>query len=251
MKIVVIGGSGLIGSKLVNRLGQENHEVIAASPSSGVNTITGEGLDEALKNADVVVDVANSPSFEDNAAMEFFTISGQNLQKAENAAGIKHHVALSVVGTERLQDSGYFRAKLAQEKLIAQSGIPYTIVRSTQFFEFAGAIAESGAKGSEIHVSTCLIQPISADDVADQLRIVTGGIPLSATIEIAGPKQLRIDEFIQQFLDAKNDQRLLIGREHTPYFGIVLNDQSLVPGEHPRKGAQQFEEWLKPIMQPV
>src|SRR5688572_19303611 len=202
MKIVVIGGSGLIGTKLVNRLRQNGHEVVAASPASGVNTITGEGLAEALAGAQVVVDVANSPSFEDKAVLEFFETSGRNLLAAEAAAGVKHHVALSVVGTDRLLESGYFRGKMAQEKLIKASKIPYTIVRSTQFFEFMGAIAQSGTVGQTAHLSPALFQPIASDDVADALADVALAAPANGTIEIAGPDQAPLDELVGRFLRA-------------------------------------------------
>src|SRR4051812_13866746 len=222
MKIVIIGGTGLIGSKLTNKLRQLGHQVNAASPASGVNTITGEGLKEVLKDVQVVVDVANSPSFEDKAVMEFFQTSGRNLLAAEIAAGVKHHVALSVVGTERLPDSGYLRAKLAQEKLIKESGIPYTILHSTQFYEFAGAIAQSGTIGQEVHISTGLIQPIASDDVVAALADITIGKPLNTTVEVGGPERLRMDEFIGLFLKETNDPRHLVADEHALYFGTEV-----------------------------
>ena len=200
MKIVVIGGSGLIGKKLVNRLRQQGHEVVAASPSTGVNAVTGEGLTEALAGAQVVVDVANSPSFEDKAVLEFFETSGRNLLAAEAAAGVKHHVALSVVGTERLLDSGYFRAKMAQEDLIKAGGIPYTIVRATQFFEFMGAIAQSGADGQTVRLSPALNQAIASDDVAEAMADAALAAPVNGMIEIAGPEPMPLDEFVRQFL---------------------------------------------------
>jgi uncharacterized protein YbjT (DUF2867 family) len=207
MKIVIIGGSGLIGSKLAERLRRHGHEVLAASPASGVNTITREGLAEALFDAEVVVDVANSPSFDDRAVLEFFETSGRNLLAAEAAAGVRHHVALSVVGSDRLPDSGYFRAKLAQERLIEASGIPYTIVRSTQFFEFVGAITQSGADGQTVRLSPALFQPIMSDDVADAMADAALGAPVNGTIEIAGPERIPLDESVRRYLRAKGRAR--------------------------------------------
>jgi uncharacterized protein YbjT (DUF2867 family) len=244
MKIVVIGGSGLIGTKLVSRLRQKGHEVVAASPRSGINTVTGEGLAEALGGARVVVDVANSRSFEDKAVLEFFETSGRNLLAAEAAAGVKHHVALSVVGTDRLLESGYFRAKMAQENLIKASGIPYTIVRSTQFFEFMGAIAQSGTVGHTAHLPPALFQPIASDDVAYALANVTLGAPVNATIEIAGPDRVPLDELVGRFLSATHDPRKVVADAHARYFGVELNDQSLTPGDKPRIGATRFDDWL-------
>jgi uncharacterized protein YbjT (DUF2867 family) len=244
MKIVVIGGSGLIGSKTVNRLREAGHEVVAASPNTGVNTITGEGLPEALAGAQVVVDVANSPSFEDRAVLEFFQTSGRNLLAAEAAAGVGHHVALSVVGTERLQESGYFRGKLAQEKLIKASGIPYTIVRSTQFFEFLRSIVQSGAAGETIHLCPAYVQAIASDDVAAAMADVTLGKPVNGTIEIAGPERVRLNELVGRYLKATNDPREVVTDVHARYFGAELNDQSLVPGDNPRIGAIGFEDWF-------
>jgi uncharacterized protein YbjT (DUF2867 family) len=244
MKIVVIGGSGLIGTKVVSRLRQKGHEVVAASPNSGVNTVTGEGLAEALAGARVVVDLANSPSFEDKAALEFFETSGRNLLAAEAAAGVTHHVALSVVGTDRLLEMGYFRAKMAQEDLIKASGIPYTIVRSTQFFEFTGAIAQAGTVGQTAHLSPVLFQPIASDDVADAVADVTLGAPVNGTIEIAGPDRVPIDELVGRFLSATHDPRTVVADAHARYFGIEVNDQSLIPGDNPRIGATRFEDWL-------
>jgi uncharacterized protein YbjT (DUF2867 family) len=244
MKIVVIGGSGLIGSNVVNRLRQHGHEVVAASPKSGVNTLTGEGLAEALAGAQVVVDVANSPSFEAKAVLEFFETSGRNLLAAEKAAGVGHHVALSVVGTERLLDSGYFPAKLAQEKLIKDSGIPYTILRATQFFEFVGAIVQSGTDGDAIRLSPALIQPIASDDVAAALADLAVAPPLNGTVEVAGPEPLPIDKLARQYLAAKGDSREVIADVHARYFGAAINDRSLTPGEHPRLGQTRFENWL-------
>jgi uncharacterized protein YbjT (DUF2867 family) len=244
MKIVVIGGSGLIGSKTVERLHNKGHTVVAASPKSGVSTITGEGLAEALAGAEVVIDLANSPSFEDKAVLEFFETSGRNLAAAEAAAGGKHHVALSVVGTERLQGSGYFRGKMAQENLIKSAGIPYTIVQSTQFFEFMGAIAQSGADGQTVRLSSAYFQPIAADDVADVMADVALAAPLNGTIEIAGPERVRLSELVERFLTATNDPRQVLADAHTPYFGLVLDDRSLVPGDNPHIGATRFDDWL-------
>jgi uncharacterized protein YbjT (DUF2867 family) len=244
MKIVVIGGSGLIGTKLVNRLRQAGHEVVAASPNSGVNTITGEGLAEVLAGAQVVVDVANSPSFEDKAVLEFFETSGRNLLAAEAAAGVRHHVALSVVGSDRLPESGYLRAKMAQERLIKASNIPYSILRSTQFFEFAGGIAQSATVGQTVRLSPALLQPVMSDDVAEALADVTLGSPVNGTIELAGPEKLPLDEIVRRFLSAKQDPRQVIADVHARYFGTELNDQSLTPGDNPRIGTTRFNDWL-------
>jgi uncharacterized protein YbjT (DUF2867 family) len=244
MKIVVIGGSGLIGSKLVNRLRQLGHEVVSASPASGVNTITGEGLAEVFTDTQVVVDLANSPSFEDKAVLEFFGTAGRNLMAAEKAAGVKHHIALSVVGTDRNPEIGYFQAKLVQENLIKASGIPYTIVHSTQFFEFVGGIAQSGTVGQLVHVSPGLVQPISSDDVADAMADVTIGSPVNGTIEIAGPERMGMDEWVRRFLSAKQDPREVITDVNARYFGGLLNDRSLIPGDNARIGAVQLEDWL-------
>ena len=248
MKIVVIGGSGLIGTKLVNKLRQHGHEVVAASPSSGVNTITGEGLAEALAGAQVVVDVANSPSFEDKAVLEFFETSGRNLLAAEAAAGVGHHVALSVVGTDRLLASGYFRAKMAQENLIKASKIPYTILRSTQFFEFVSGIAQSATDGQTVRLSPALVQPIVSDDVAAALADVAVGAPVNGTVELAGPEPIRLDELVRRFLSANQDARQVITDVHARYFGAELNDQSLTPGDNPRIGPTRFEDWLSRSM---
>jgi uncharacterized protein YbjT (DUF2867 family) len=244
MKIVVIGGSGLIGSKVVSRLRQNGHEVVAASPKSGVNTLTREGLSEALSGAQVVVDVANSPSFEAKAALEFFETSGRNLLAAEAAAGVGHHIALSVVGTERLLESGYFPAKMAQEKLIKTSGIPYTILRATQFFEFVDSIIQSGADGNVIRLSPALIQPIASDDVAAALADLAVAPPLNATIEVAGPEPFPLDQLARNVLTVTKDRRQVIADVHARYFGAELNDRSLTPGEHPRVGPTRFEDWL-------
>ena len=250
MKIVVIGGSGLIGSKVVNILRTRGHEVVAASPSSGVNTLTGEGLAEALKGAQVVVDVANSPSFEDKPALDFFETSGRNLLSAEKSAGVKHHVALSVVGTDRLTGSGpgslsgYFRAKMAQENLIKASGIPFTIVHATQFFEFVKNIAQSATDGSTIRLSPVLMQPMVSDDVAAAVADVALGEPMNAMVEVAGPDKIRQDELVRQFLTATGDTRNVVTDANAGYYGIKVNDQSLVPGDNPRLGTTRFEEWL-------
>ncbi len=244
MKIVVIGGSGLIGKKLANNLRQLGHEVVAASPRSGVNTITGEGLAEALTGAQVVVDVANSPSFEDEPVLEFFETSGRNLLAAETVAGVGHHVALSVVNADRLPDSGYMRAKAAQEKLIKDSKIPYTILRATQFFEFLSGIAESSTDGETVRLSPALVQPIASDDVAAALTDITVGAPLNGTIEVAGPEKFRLDQLVQRFLIANNDTRKVITDIHARYFGIELNDRSLNPGDNPRIGSTNFDRWL-------
>src|SRR5262245_15448020 len=244
IKIVVIGGSGLIGTKLVNNLRRQGHEVVAASPSSGVNAVTGEGLAGALNGAQVVVDVANAPSWEDKAVLEFFEISSRNLLAAEAAAGVKHHVALSVVGTDRLLGSGYFRAKMAQEKLIKAAKIPYTIVRATQFFEFTGGIAKEATEGATVRLPSALMQPIAAEDVAAALADVAVGKPMNGTLEIAGPEQIRQDELVRQFFSASGDQRKVVTDARARYYGLDLNDQSLVPGTNPRLGSIRFAEWL-------
>jgi len=244
VKIVIIGGSGLIGAKTVVRLRRRGHEVIPASPSSGVDTITGKGLAEALAGAQVVVDLANSPSFEGEAVLRFFETSGRNLLGAEAIAGVQHHVALSVVGTERLLASSYFRGKRAQEKLIEASNIPYTIVRSTQFFEFLGAIAQAGSDGQSVHVSPALVQPIAADDVADVMADVALGPPRNGMLEIAGPERKGLDELVRRFLRERNDTREVVTDPEALYFGLKLDDRSLTPGDDPRTGAIRFGEWL-------
>src|SRR5213592_4893692 len=244
MKIVVIGGTGLIGAKLVKNLQQRGHEVVAASPSSGVNTLTGEGLADALRGAQVVVDVANAPSWEDKAALEFFETSGRNLLAAGAAAGVKHHVALSVVGTDRLLASGYFRAKMAQETLIKASQIPYTIVRATQFFEFAGGIAQNATEGQTVRLPPVLMQPIAADDVAAVMADVALAEPLNGTFDLAGPEPIRQDDLVRQFLNATGDARKLMSDASALYYGINVNDQSLTPGENPRLGTTRFSDWL-------
>ena len=244
MKIVVIGGTGLIGSNLVNKLRQLGHTVIAASPQSGVNTITKEGLNEVLEEAAVVVDVSNSPSFEDKAVMDFFQQSTMNLVTAARQANVKHYVALSVVGTDRLPGSGYLRAKLVQESLIRGSGIPYTILRSTQFFEFAGRIAQEATKGNEVHISTGAIQPIASDETVAALADIVTNPPLYATVEVGGPERMPMSEFIRYYLTATEDSRQLIEDEHALYFGIEVNDTSLVTGENARLGKIKYEDWL-------
>jgi uncharacterized protein YbjT (DUF2867 family) len=245
MKIVVVGASGLIGAKTVERLRKKMHTVISASRSSGVNTMTGEGLEAALKGADVVLDVSNSPSFEDKPVMEFFETSTRNLLAAEAAAGIKHHVALGVVGTKDLQDSGYFRAKLVQENLIKSGKTPYTIVQATQFFEFIGGIAESGTVGDTVHVSTAYMQPIAADDVADVMAETCIEAPINGTVEIAGPERLRQNELVEKYLRSTGDARPVEGSEDTHYFGLKLKEQSLVPGPRGKICPTTLAQWMK------
>lgn len=244
MKIVVIGGTGLIGSKLVKLLTVRGHEAVAASPNTGVNTLTGEGLAQALAGAQVVVDVANSPSFEDKAVLDFFETSGRNLLAAEAAAGVQHHVALSVVGTERLQGSGYFRAKLAQETLIKAATIPYTIVHATQFMEFLGGIAQAGTDGQTVRLSPALVQPIASDDVATAMADAALGAPVNGTIEIAGPERVGLAALVQRYLAAIGDARTVVADASAPYFGVQLDDRSLTPGDKPMLGAITFETWM-------
>jgi uncharacterized protein YbjT (DUF2867 family) len=245
MKIVVIGGSGLIGRKVVAKLRQQGHEVVPASPSTGVNALTGEGLAAALAGAQVVVDVANSPSFEDKPVMEFFEKSGRNLLPAEAAAGVKHHVALSVVGTERLLVSGYFRAKLAQEEMIKAAKIPYTIVRATQFFEFVGAIAQGATEGQIVRLPPALMQPIVSDDVAQALAEIALEEPTNGMIELAGPETVRQDDLVRRFLIATKDPRQVITDPKALYFGVAPDDHSLTPGANPRLGTTRFDDWLR------
>jgi len=244
MKILIAGGNGLIGTKLVKKLHQLGHEVVAASRASGVNTLTGEGLAKAMTGAQIVVDVTNAPSWEDKAVLEFFETSTRNLLAAEAAAGVGHHVALSVVGTDRLLASGYFRAKMAQENLIKASKVPYTIVRATQFFEFVDGIAQSATEGQMVRLSSALIQPIVSDDVADALAEVTLGTPVNGTVELAGPERLPLDELVRRFLSAKQDARQVVTDVHARYYGLELNDQSLTPGDNPRIGPTRFADWL-------
>jgi uncharacterized protein YbjT (DUF2867 family) len=244
MKLIVIGGTGLIGTKVVKDLREKGHEVVAASPSQGINSVTGEGLAEALVGAQVVVDVSNSPSWEDKAVLEFFETSERNLAAAETATGVGHHVALSVVGTDRMLASGYFRAKMAQENLIKASKIPFTIVRATQFFEFVGAIAQFSTEGATVRLPSALMQPIVSDDVAAALADVAIAEPLNDTVEVAGPEPIRMDELVRRFLSAKGDPRKVITDVRALYYGIEVNDQSLVPGDNPRLGPTRFSEWL-------
>ena len=245
MKIVVIGGSGLIGKTVVKNLREKGHEVVAASPSTGVNTVTGEGLAEALAGAQVVVDVANAPSWEDKAVLEFFEKSGRNLLAAEAAAGVGHHVALSVVGTERLLASGYFRGKMAQEALIKSSPIPYTIVRATQFFEFVNGIAQSATEGQTVRLPATLFQPMAASDVAAFVAEAAVAKPVNGMIEVAGPEPIGLDNAVRKYLSATRDARTVTTDPRALYYGIEVNDQSLTPGAHPRLGSTRFEDWLK------
>jgi uncharacterized protein YbjT (DUF2867 family) len=244
MKIVVIGGTGLIGTKLVSTLRRGGHDVVAASPKSGVNTITGEGLAQALAGAEVVVDVANSPSFEDRAVLEFFETSGRNLLAAESAAGVRHHLALSIVGADRNPEGGYLRAKVAQERLIKASKIPYTILRSTQFLEFMNGIAQAATIGDTVRLSPALLQPIASDDVVAALARLTVGEPLNATVEVAGPEKIGLAELVRRFLSAKNDSRHVVDDVHSRYFGVQLNDSSLTPSGKTLVGQTRFDEWL-------
>ena len=245
MKIVVIGGTGLIGRKVVSMLQQKGHEAVAASPNTGVNTITGAGLAEALVDAKVVVDVANSPSFEDAAVMAFFKTSGRNLLAAEAKAGVRHHVALSVVGADRSPESGYLRAKVAQEELIRESGIPYTIIRSTQFFEFLDGIAQSATDGQTIRLSPAHLQPVASDDVAALVAKIATMAPLNSMIELGGPARISLDDLVRRYLSAKGDPRQVVADVHARYFGTELTDKSLTPGDNPHLGAISFEDWLK------
>jgi uncharacterized protein YbjT (DUF2867 family) len=245
MKIVVIGGTGLIGSKTVAILRQGGHEVVAASPNTGVNTITGEGLTEAMAGTQVVVDLANSPSFEDRAVLEFFETSGRNLLAAEAAAGVRHHVALSIVGTDRMPDNGYFRAKVAQEQLIEASGIPYTIIRSTQFLDFLGRIADSSANGNVVRISPGLFQPIAADDVAAIVAEVALAAPRRGIVEIAGPERAPFNEFVARYLKAVGDPREVVPDPEARYYGGRVEERSLVPLGEARLGRIGFDEWLR------
>lgn len=244
MKIVVIGGTGLIGSKLVSSLAGQGHEALAAAPSTGVNSITREGLAEAMSGAAVVVDVSNAPSWEDQAVLQFFQASTGNLLAAEKAAGVKHHVVLSIVGSERLPENGYFRAKVAQEELIKQSGVPYTVVRATQFFEFVQGIAEAGAVGQEVHLSPALFQPVASDDVVAALTDVVLAQPANGTLEVAGPQAIPLDEMARRLLQVRGDSRKVVADVHARYFGAELDDKSLTPGAGARLGLMHFEDWL-------
>lgn len=244
MKVVVIGGTGLIGSKVVACLTEKGHEAVAASPDSGVNTLTGEGLSEVLEGAQVAIDVSNSPSIEDKAAMEFFTTSTTNLLAAERDAGVGHHVALSVVGADRLSESGYLRAKVAQEKLIEDGSVPFTIVHATPFFEFTVRTADAATDGDTVRIPPVLFQPIAADDVAGAVCEIAQGAPGDGVIEIAGPEQFRFDEFIQRALAAKGDPRRVVADPKAHYFGAEVQERSLVPGKPDRLGEVRFSDWL-------
>jgi uncharacterized protein YbjT (DUF2867 family) len=245
MKVVIIGGSGLIGSKLVARLREQGHEAVPASPNSGVNTLTGEGLADVLTGAAVVVDVSNSPSFDDAAVLEFFETSTTHLLAAEAAAGVGHHVALSVVGCDRAPDSGYLRAKVAQEKLIRSSSIPSSIVRATQFFEFLSRIADAATVGNTVRIAPVLFQPVAAEDVAKALARVAVSAPVNGIVEIAGPQQLRFDEFIRRDLAARHDPRVVVADPNARYFGTALDERTLVPGAGARLGELRFADWLR------
>jgi uncharacterized protein YbjT (DUF2867 family) len=251
MKIIVIGGSGLIGKKLVDKLRKTGHEVLAASPNSGVNSVTGEGLAAALAGANVVVDVTNAPSWADAEVMEFFDKSTRNLLAAEKTAGVKQHVALSVVGADRMPDSGYMRAKVNQENLIKAGGIPHTIVRATQFFEFLGGIADSGGEGDTVRLSTAPMQPVAADDVAAALADVAVASPLNATIELAGPEAMSIADFVGRFMTAKGDKRTVIADPKALYYGAVMGSRGIAPGDNPRIGPTRFDAWIGCAMTPA
>lgn len=244
MKIVIIGGTGLIGSKVAERLRAQGHDVLAAAPSTGVDTITGAGLDDALKGADVVVDVANGPNFEDNAIMEFFRTSCGNLMAAEKRTGVGHHVALSIVGADRIPDSGYMRAKVAQEELVKAAGVPYTIVRATQFFEFTNAIAHGGSRGEAIHLPSAMMQSIAADDVAAAVADAAMAAPANSTYDIAGPDRIRQDDMVRQMLAADGDTREVITDPSATYFGAAVTDTSLVPLGEARIGKISYADWL-------
>lgn len=244
MKVVVIGGTGLIGSQLVGRLTEHGHEAVPAALDTGVNTLTGEGLAEVLHGASVVVDVSNSPSFEDEAVMEFFRTSTTNLLAAEAEAGVTHHVALSVVGTDRLQQSGYFRAKQAQEELIKASGIPYSIVHATQFFEFMNGIADGATDGDTVRLAAVGIQPVFSGDVAAQVGRTAVGTPVGGVVEIAGPDRYRLDDLVREGLAARNDPRTVVADPHATYFGAELEEDTLLPGPDARLGGTRFTNWL-------
>jgi uncharacterized protein YbjT (DUF2867 family) len=250
MKIVVAGGTGFIGKKLVNRLRQNGHDIVAAAPNTGVNTITGEGLALALAGAQVVVDVSNSPSLEGKVALEFFETSGRNLVAAEATAGVQHHLVLSIVATDRLLESGYFRAKMYQENLIKRSAIPYTILRSTQFFEFIGNIINSSANGDSIRLSPALVQPIASDDAVAALADLSVGSPLNSIVELAGPELYQLDKLARKILAASADSRRVITDVHARYFGAELSDRSLIP-DRPRIASTRFEDWLNHAFAPA
>ncbi|NUS56296.1 MAG: SDR family oxidoreductase [Streptomycetaceae bacterium] len=244
MKIVVIGGTGLVGSQLVRGLAEHGHEAVPAAPNTGVNTLTGEGLAEALAGADVVVDVSNSPSFADDPVMDFFRTSTANIVAAEKQAGVRHHVALSVVGTDRLQDSGYFRAKQVQEDLIKESGLPYSIVHATQFFEFVGGIADEATHGDTVRLSNALIQPMASRDVAAAVGRVAAGAPVNGTVEVGGPEQFGLDDFVRTALAFRGDPRTVVTDPEARYWGVLLEKETLVPGPDAELGATRFQEWL-------
>lgn len=248
IKIVVIGGTGLIGSKLMEKLAARGYEAVAAAPNTGVNTLTGEGLAEVLKNASVVVDVSNSPSFEERAVMEFFQTSTRNLLSYGARAGVKHHVALSVVGAERLQESAYIRAKIAQEELIKESGMPYSIVHATQFFEFVTRMADEATSENQVRVPDAFIQPIAAGDVAEAVARVAVGPPLNGMVEVAGPERFRFDEFIRRGLRARNDAREVVVDPHARYFGAQIGELTLVASDEAQLGETRFESWLRPAI---
>jgi uncharacterized protein YbjT (DUF2867 family) len=245
MKIVVIGGTGLIGSKLVEQLRGAGHQPLAASPNSGVDTYTGEGLEQALDGAQVVVDVSNAPAWDDAAVLDFFQTTARNLLAAEATAGVRHHVVLSVVGTDRLTESGYFRAKLAQEEVVKAASVPYTILRATQFFEFLGRIADSSTEGDTVRLPRALVQPEAADDVAAALADIATGEPLNGTVELAGPEAFPFDELVRRVLEAENDPREVIADADARYFGAKLDESSLTPGDEPRIAPTRFEDWLR------
>lgn len=243
MKIVVVGGTGLIGSKLVTKLGEHGHEAVAAAPNTGVNTLTGEGLAEVLQGADVVIDVSNSPSFEEQAVLKFFQTSTGNLLAAEAAAGVRHHVGLSIVGTERLPENAYFRAKIAQEELIKQSSIPFSLVHATQFYEFVRPIADEATDGTTVHVAPVAFRPMAGDDVAKAVGRTAVGEPLNGRIDIAGPEEYRMDEFFRKALAARNDPREVVTDPHARYFGSELSERSLVPVGEASYGEIRYDDW--------
>jgi uncharacterized protein YbjT (DUF2867 family) len=250
MKIVVIGGTGLIGSKTVQKLKQQGHDAVAAAPNTGVNTLTGEGLQQAMAGADVVIDVSNSPSFEEQAATDFFQTSGRNLAAAEVNAGVGHHVALSVVGTNRLQDSGYFRAKLAQEKLIKSSPVPYTLVHATQFFEFIRTIADISTDGGVVRLPPVQFQPMAAEDVASAICEVALGDPVNGTIEIAGPETFTLDEAVRRVLGFDHDPRSIVADRSAPYYGVQVSERTLVPDSGARLGSTRLDWWISHVPPP-
>jgi uncharacterized protein YbjT (DUF2867 family) len=245
MKIVVIGGTGLIGSKLVERLREVGHDAVPASPESGVDTYTGKGLEQALEGAQVVIDVSNTPAWDDAAVLDFFQTTSHNILDVETTAGVSHHVALSVVGTDRVPDSGYLRGKLAQEEAVKAAPVAYTILRATQFFEFIGRIADSSTKGDAVHLPPVLVQPEAADDVAAALAEIALGEPVNGIVELAGPEQFRLDELARRVLEAKNDPRPVTADVHARYFGAELDEHSLTPGDNPRIAPTRFEDWLR------